>query len=105
MALSDHEEHQLQQIAAQFYADDPALATTLATNPAGAVVDRLQASLGVLAVLAGLGLMILSVSQDWTALGVLAFVMMLAGVVRVRLAVRVGVPTPTFIGPGAGRRS
>jgi uncharacterized membrane protein YkgB len=78
MPLSEHEQKLLEQMEQALYADDPKFATNLRT--AGGSASRGRAALGVLAVLAGLGLLIAGVAIT-PSLGVVGFAIMLVGAV------------------------
>ena len=78
MALSEHEQKLLEQMEQALYADDPKFASNLRTAGSGAT--RKRAALGVLAVLAGLGLLVLGVATS-PAVGVAGFTVMLIGAV------------------------
>lgn len=78
MPLSEHEQKLLEQMEQALYADDPKFATNIRT--AGGSASRGRAALGVLAVLAGLGLLIAGVAFT-PALGVAGFTVMLIGAV------------------------
>ena len=82
MPLSEHEQRLLEQMEKALYAEDPKFATSLRSTP-GARAARGRAALGVLAVLAGLGLLIAGVATTIIAIGVLGFVVMLVGSVIV----------------------
>jgi hypothetical protein len=82
MPLSEHEQRLLEQMEKALYAEDPKFATSLRSAP-GARAARGRAALGVLAVLAGLGLLIAGVATTVIALGVLGFVVMLVGSVAI----------------------
>jgi len=82
LPLSDDEEQKLDLIAKHFYAEDPKLADTLGL-PTASRAFRVRAAYGVLLALGGLGVLILSVVLAVTALGVLAFIMMLIGTVLI----------------------
>jgi hypothetical protein len=78
MPLSEHEQKLLEQMEQALYADDPKFASNLRTAGTGA--SRKRAALGVLAVLAGLGLLVLGVGTT-PAVGVAGFAIMLIGAV------------------------
>ena len=78
MPLSEHEQRLLEQMEKALYAEDPKFATSLRSTP-GARAARGRAALGVLALLAGMGLLIGGVATTIIALGVLGFVVMLVG--------------------------
>lgn len=78
MPLSEHEQRLLDQMERQLYADDPKLASTLRGSASGAR-DRRRLILGIIAVLIGMGLLVGGVAAPFWPLGVLGFVVMLAG--------------------------
>jgi Flp pilus assembly protein TadB len=82
MPLSEHEQRLLEQMEKALYAEDPKFATSLRSAP-GARAARGRAALGVLAIFAGLGLLLAGVATTIIALGVLGFVVMLVGSVIV----------------------
>jgi hypothetical protein len=82
MPLSEHEQRLLEQMEKALYAEDPKFATSLRSAP-GSRAARGRAALGVLGVLAGLGLLIAGVATTLIAIGVLGFVVMLAGSVAI----------------------
>jgi hypothetical protein len=80
--LSEHEQRLLEQMEKALYAEDPKFATSLRSTP-GARAARGRAALGVLGILAGLGLLVAGVATTVIALGVVGFVVMLVGSVVV----------------------
>ena len=82
MPLSEHEQRLLEQMEKALYAEDPKFATSLKSTP-GARAARGRAALGVLAVLAGMGLLVAGVATTFIAFGVLGFVVMLVGSVTI----------------------
>ncbi len=78
MPLSEHEQKLLEQMEQALYADDPKFASNLRTAGTGA--SRKRAALGVLAVLAGLAVLVLGVAIS-PAIGVAGFTVMLIGAV------------------------
>ena len=78
MPLSEQEQKLLEQMEQALYADDPKFASNLRSP--GTVATRKRAALGVLAVLAGMGLLVLGVAVG-PAIGVAGFVIMLVGAV------------------------
>ena len=82
MPLSEHEQRLLEQMEKALYAEDPKFATSLRSSR-GSKASRGRAALGVLAILAGLGLLLAGVATTVIALGVLGFVAMLIGCVIV----------------------
>lgn len=89
MPLSEHEQRLLEQMERALYAEDPKFASSLRSSRGGRA-SRGHAALGVLAVLAGLGLLIAGVATTVIALGVVGFVAMLIGCVLVYAAFRAG---------------
>ena len=78
MPLSEHEQRLLEQMEKALYAEDPKLASTLrgsSLRPA----DRRRLILGILGIVAGLGLLLAGVMTPYWELGVVGFVVMLAG--------------------------
>jgi hypothetical protein len=82
MPLSEHEQRLLEQMEKALYAEDPKFASTLRSTT-GTRASRGRAALGVLGLLAGLGLLIAGVATTIIALGVIGFVVMLVGAVAV----------------------
>jgi len=91
--LSEHEQRLLAQMEQALYAEDPKFATSLRSTR-GVRASRGHAALGVLAILAGLGLLIAGVATTIIALGVFGFVAMLVGCVLVYTAFTVKPETP-----------
>lgn len=79
MPLSEHEQRLLEQMEKALYAEDPKFATSLRSSRGRA--SRGRAALGVLALLAGLGMLLGGVATTIIALGVVGFVAMLIGCV------------------------
>lgn len=88
MPLSEHEQRLLEQMEKALYAEDPKFATSLRST-AGGRAARGRAALGVLGVLAGLGLLLAGVATTLIIVGVLGFTVMLAGSVLVYSAFQV----------------
>lgn len=88
MPLSEHEQKLLEEMERQLFADDPRLARTFhrSTRPRR---DRRRITLGILAILVGLVLLVLAVALPMIWLGVAAFVLMVAGGVWAATAPRV----------------
>jgi len=76
--LSEHEQRLLEQMERALYAEDPKLATTLRGGGLRGG-NRSRLALGVVAVLGGLGLLLAGVASNIAALGVVGFVVLLAG--------------------------
>lgn len=97
MPLSEHEQKLLEQMEQQLLADDPRFATTMRDQRRSVGGGRRRTVVGVSIILAGLGLVVLSLlnSADWSGpwLGVLAIVAMFAGLI-------VALTGPRSTGPG-----
>ncbi|MGI8946609.1 MAG: DUF3040 domain-containing protein [Ornithinimicrobium sp.] len=78
MPLSDHEQRVLEQMEQALYAEDPRFASNLKSNRGGTATRR-RAVVGTLLVIAGLGLVILAVTQQMIWLGGLGFGAMVLG--------------------------
>lgn len=108
MPLSEHEQRLLEQMEKALYAEDPKFATSLRSTP-GARAARGRAALGVLAVLAGLGLLLAGVVTTLIVVGVLGFAVMLAGSVLVYSAFKgravQDLAAPTTESPSRSRKS
>jgi len=89
MPLSEHEQRLLEQMERALYAEDPKFATALRTNTSGKA-SRSRAALGVLAFLAGVGLLMTGAVTMMVALGVIGFIVMLLGAVMTYGALRGG---------------
>jgi Flp pilus assembly protein TadB len=80
MPLSEHEQKMLDEMERQLFADDPRLARTFRSGGQDRR-DRRRIVLGLAGVVVGLGVLVLAVSLPAIWLGVLAFLLMLAGAV------------------------
>lgn len=78
MPLSEHEQRLLDQMERQLYADDPKLASTL-RGSASAAHNRRKLLGGIVAVIAGMGLLVAGVAAQLWPVGVAGFVVMLGG--------------------------
>lgn len=78
MPLSEHEQRLLEQMERALYAEDPKFASSL-RDGSGRRGNRRQVALGVLGVLVGLAVLVAGVAVSQELLGVLGFVIMLAG--------------------------
>ena len=92
MPLSEHEQRLLEQMERALYAEDPKFATSLrsASTTRG---SRMRAALGVLGVLAGLGLVLAGVASSVAVIGAAGFAVMLVGAVAIYSAFRMPAPT------------
>lgn len=80
MPLSEYEQRVLQQMEQQLRSEDPKLASDFGTRPS---LDARSILIAVALVLLGLGALLAGVTQSWIWLGVLGFLLMLAGVMVV----------------------
>lgn len=87
MPLSEHEQRLLEQMERALYAEDPKFATTLRSGGNGRT-SRGRAALGVVAFLAGVGLLMAGVMTSIIAIGIVGFVAMLVGAVVTYAALR-----------------
>ncbi len=97
MPLSEHEQRLLEQMEQALYAEDPKFATSLRSARA-VKASRGRAALGVLALLAGLGLLVAGVATTVIALGVVGFVAMLFGCVAIYSAFQTRADAPAAEG-------
>ena len=109
MPLSEHEQRLLDQMERALYAEDPKFATSM-RNPNPLAGDKRRIALGVLAFLAGMGLLIGGVATKLVVIGVVGFLAMLGGIWLVVGALRPTVPakqagTPATPGPTAPGRA
>ena len=99
MPLSEHEQRLLEQMERALYAEDPKFASTLrSAGPRPGT--RRKAAVGVLAALVGAGLLVTGAATSIVVVGVLGFVVMLAGTFMVITTMR-SEPADTAAGPGA----
>ena len=94
MPLSEHEQRLLEQMERALYAEDPTFAKNLRNTSAGRG-SRGKAAVGVLAVIAGMGLVLAGVATMVIALGVVGFVVMLLGAALTYSAFRTVVIVPS----------
>lgn len=80
MPLSEHEQKMLDEMERQLFADDPRLARAFRSSSRDRR-SRRRIVLGLAGVVIGLGVLVLAVSLPAVWLGVLAFLLMLAGAV------------------------
>lgn len=78
MPLSEHEQRLLEQMERQLYADDPKLASTL-RGSRRSLRSRQRVIIGGLALVTGLALLVGGVAAQLWPLGVVGFLVMLAG--------------------------
>lgn len=97
MPLSDHEQKMLDEMERQLFVDDPRLARAF-DHSTGPHRSRRRIVLGLVGIVAGLALLVLSVALPAIWLGVLAFLLMVAGGVAAVTA-----PTREGSDEGAGR--
>ena len=77
MALSEREQKLLEQMEQALYAEDPRFATRIRTHGDGSSKRRML--IGIIAVLAGLGVVFLGVLGQQIWLGAIGFAVMVAG--------------------------
>ena len=76
--LSEHEQRLLEQMERALYAEDPKFATSMRnTNPLAG--DKRRIALGVVAILAGMGLLLAGVATKLVIVGLIGFLAMLGG--------------------------
>ena len=80
MPLSEHEQRLLEQMERALYAEDPTFANNLRTPSVGRA-SRGRAAIGVVGVIAGMGLVLAGVATMIIALGIVGFVVMLVSAV------------------------
>jgi hypothetical protein len=110
--LSEHEQRLLEQMERALYAEDPKFATSM-RNQRTVVGSKRRVALGVMAFLAGVGLLLAGVTTRLVPVGVVGFLAMLGGIWLAVAAMRptqeqapqqgTGAPGPTA-GPSAPRR-
>lgn len=93
MPLSEHEQKLLEQLEKQLHEDDPKFASSMGSDPGRSWSTR-HLVIGVLGALAGILLLLLGVSMQLIAVGVLGFVVMGAGVYFATMRNSGGRPTP-----------
>jgi len=79
--LSEHEQRLLEQMEQQLLADDPRFATTMRDQRRGTGTGRRRTVVGIAAILLGLGCVVLSLVNSAIWLGVVAIVLMFAGLI------------------------
>ena len=79
MPRSEHEQRLLEQLERALYAEDPKFATSM-RNPRSIAGDKRRVALGVVAFLAGIGLLLAGVATQLVVIGVVGFLAMLAGI-------------------------
>lgn len=79
MPLSEHEQHQLEQMEQALYAEDPKFASQMQGSAARARLRR-SISIGAVGVIAGLAFVILGVVRETVWWGAIGFALMVGGV-------------------------
>jgi hypothetical protein len=97
MPLSEHEQRLLEQMERALYQEDPKFASSL-RDGGPRRGNRKHIVLGVVLVLAGLGALIGGVATTIVAIGILGFVLMLAGAYLVIRALRAPAPDQAAAG-------
>jgi hypothetical protein len=77
--LSEHEQHQLEQMEQALYAEDPKFASQMQGSVVRALLRR-RLSIGGAGVISGLGLVVLGVAQAAVVWGAIGFALMVGGV-------------------------
>ena len=97
MPLSEHEQHLLEQMEQALYAEDPKFASQMQGSTAR---DRLRRRImvGILAVLAGLVLVVLGVVNEAIWLGAIGFALMVGGAAYAVTPPRTPKPTLGAVG-------
>jgi hypothetical protein len=102
--LSEHEQRLLEQMERALYAEDPKFASSL-RSAAPRPGSRRRAAAGVLLALVGAGLLVAGAATSIIPLGVLGFLVMLAGTFLVIRTLRAPAETaaPAAAKPGAAK--
>lgn len=79
MPLSEHEQHQLEQMEQALYAEDPKFASQMQGSVARALLRR-RLTIGGVGVIGGLALVVLGVAQAAVLWGAVGFALMVGGV-------------------------
>jgi hypothetical protein len=77
--LSEHEQHQLEQMEQALYAEDPKFASQMQGSAARALLRR-RLSIGAVGVIGGLALVVVGVAQAAVLWGAVGFALMVGGV-------------------------
>ena len=93
MALSDRERQIIQEMEAALQAEDPRLVATMARR-------RPSLLLNAVAILIGITLLLSGVIAKLTWLGILGFLVALAGAATIRIAPKASIKLPKPTGPG-----
>jgi len=104
--LSEHEQRLLEQMERALYAEDPKFASTL-RDGSGRRGNRRHVAIGVLGLIAGLGLLVVGVAMPQQVVGVVGFVLMLGGAFVAIRAMRAPAPEETTdekAAPQAGKQ-
>lgn len=107
MPLSEHEQRLLEQMERALYAEDPKFASSLRSSGPRPGIRR-SAATGVLVALAGVAALVAGAATSLVPLGVLGFVLMVAGTFLVIRALRAPVETgaaPTATKQGKKQRT
>lgn len=79
MPLSEREQRMLKELEEQLQSEDPGFASSMQEAPAGKLNVR-NLVLGLLVAVAGIGVLIFGIYNQWIWLGVIGFLVMGAGV-------------------------
>ena len=99
MPLSEHEQRLLEQMERALYAEDPKFATSLRSASSGRV-SRGRAALGVLVLIAGVGVLLIGAIIPMIPLGVAGFAVMVIGAALAYSGLRAGPATASATGEG-----
>lgn len=92
MPLSEHEQKLLDQMERALYAEDPSFATQMKGHGRAGGAPKTRLVGGIIVAILGLGVVVLGVSAASIPLGILGFVIMVAGVAWAATPARTGRP-------------
>lgn len=80
MPLSEREQRLLKELEQQLQSDDPSFASSLEESVVGGTFNLRHLVLGLLVAVAGVGVLIFGIYQQWIPVGIAGFIIMGAGV-------------------------
>lgn len=80
MPLSEREQRMLRELEQQLQSDDPRFASSLAESAVGGSFNVRNLVLGLLVAVAGVGVLIFGIYQQWIPVGIAGFLIMGGGV-------------------------
>lgn len=80
MPLSEREQRMLKELEQQLQSDDPRFASSLEESAVGGALNVRNLVLGLLVAVAGVGVLIFGIYQQWIPLGIAGFIIMGGGV-------------------------